>query len=90
MALISKYSFKETLECLFLNIRYLIFLIIISTGIVAVLWVAYNQNLRFALNEKLFEVTDVFKTDSVSLLTQRFTCSTSSTPGRGVGLMQCS
>ncbi len=78
MALISKYSFKETLECLFLNIRYLIFLIIISTGIVAVLWVAYNQNLRFALNEKLFEVTDVFKTDSVSLLTQRFTCSTSS------------
>ena len=78
MALISKYSFKETLECLFLNIRYLIFLIIISTGIIAILWLAYNQNLRFALNEKLFEVTDVFKTDSVSLLTQRFTCSTSS------------
>lgn len=82
---IERNSFKAVFKRLIFNFHYLIFLIVISAGTIISLWLNYGQYQRFALGEKLFEVADIFKTDSTSLLTQKFACPANSATGSWCG-----
>jgi len=74
-------SLSRVLKEIFWNRTYLYFIIAFVILSIITIWLSYNSYEHFALTARLFDIVDLYKYDSNSLLLERFTCNTENTNG---------